>query len=193
MEELNQWRDTYENHEKQACQHFAEYLSGKKSILVHSNSSLLLKTLQLVTQPLTIYCTESRPAREGITLAEELTGSKHKVILFTDIAAFRAISQIDILAFGCDVITTSGIVNKIGTAALAKAGHSAGKEACFVGTSEKIIKEWKDDFLQRQGPPAEIYQGKKPVEVHNFYFDVTPPEFVRYIFLETGRFSLSEK
>jgi translation initiation factor 2B subunit (eIF-2B alpha/beta/delta family) len=29
--------------------------------------------------------------------------------------------------------------------------------------------------------------------VQNYYFDLTPPDLVRYVFLETGRFSLSGK
>jgi translation initiation factor 2B subunit (eIF-2B alpha/beta/delta family) len=192
-EAIEKWMESYQQHEEKACQHFAEYLSKYKNILVHSNSGLLCRSLLSVPESLQIYCTESRPAMEGKSMAETFARSKHKVILLTDIAAFRIVPVVDLLAFGCDAITTKGVVNKIGTAALAQAGKISGKDSCFVGTSEKVVPEWKDSFLERHGLPKELYAGKQPLEVQNYYFDLTPPDLVRYVFLETGRFSLSGK
>jgi translation initiation factor 2B subunit (eIF-2B alpha/beta/delta family) len=191
--EVERWMEIYQKHEEDACRHFAEYLSRYSTILAHSNSSLLSRSLLSVTKSLQIYCTEGRPAFEGKTLAESLSRSKHKVALVTDIAAFALLPQVEILAFGCDVITTRGVVNKIGTAALAQSGRLVGKDSCFVGTTEKIVQEWNEIFLLRQGSASEIYSGKQPVQVQNYYFDLTPPDLVRYVFLETGRFSLSGK
>jgi len=190
---IEKWIDSYKKHEDEACRLFAEYLSRYRSILVHSNSAILARSLLSVPESLQIYCTESRPLLEGKSLAETFARSKHKVILLTDIAAFRIVPVVDLLAFGCDAITTRGVVNKIGTAALAQAGKISGKDSCFVGTSEKVVPEWKDSFLERHGLSKELYTGKQPLEVQNYYFDLTPPEFVRYVFLETGRFSLSGK
>jgi len=126
-------------------------------------------------------------------MAETFARSKHKVVLLTDIAAFRIIPVVDLLAFGCDAVTTRGVINKIGTAALAQAGKISGKESFFVGTSEKVVQDWNDQLLQRHGTTKELYGGKLPLQVQNYYFDLTPPELVRYVFLETGRFSLSGK
>lgn len=192
-EEVTGWMESYKKHEDEACRHFAEYLSKYRTVLAYSNSSLLSRSLLSVPESIQIYVTEGRPAFEGIHLAETFARSKHKVTLLTDMAAFVLIPQVDILTFGCDVITTRGVVNKIGTAALAQAGRAAGKDSCFVGTSEKISQDWNESFLQRQGTIKELYSGKQPLQVQNFYFDLTPPELVRYIFLETGRFSLSGK
>jgi translation initiation factor 2B subunit (eIF-2B alpha/beta/delta family) len=190
---IEKWMKSYQKHEEDACQHFAEYLSRYRNILVHSNSGLLSRSLLTVPESLQIYCTESRPSLEGKSLAETFARSKHKVVLLTDMAAFRVIPEVDLLAFGCDAITTRGVVNKIGTAALAQAAKISNKDSYFVGTTEKVVPEWKDSFLERQGLTKELYSGKQPLQVQNYYFDLTPPELVRYVFLETGRFSLSGK
>jgi translation initiation factor eIF-2B subunit delta len=179
------WLDMYQKHEKAACKHFAEHLSHFKNVLAYSNSGLLAAALASVKTSLNIFCTEGRPAGEGAKLAESLSQTKHKLFFTTDIAAFSVIPRVEALAFGCDSITPRGIVNKIGTAALAHAGHLQGKMTYFIGTSEKII-EWNDDLLLRQGPRDEVFQGPDSIHVENYYFDLTPVPLVRGVFVETG-------
>jgi len=106
--------------------------------------------------------------------------------LITDMAAFSVVSRVEILAFGCDSVTPRGIVNKIGTAALAEIGQRQGRMNYFIGTTEKVLEAWEDDFLLRQGARDEIYDGNGSVHVENYYFDLTPPSNISGLFLETG-------
>ncbi len=183
---VHEWLETYGQHEADACRHFATYLSNMKSVLVHSNSSLLLSSLQSTTASLTIFCAESRPAFEGRLLAEALSRTHHRVYLVTDMGAFSMIPRVDILAFGCDSITTRGIVNKIGTAPLARIARLQGKQNYFVATSEKWLPFWDDSLLKREGATDEIYQGPLALQSENYYFDLTEPGEIDGVFLETG-------
>ncbi len=56
----------------------------------------------------------------------------------------------------------------------------------FIGTAEKVLEYWNDDFLLRQGSRTEIYPGKNTMQVENYYFDLTPPSNIGGLFLETG-------
>jgi translation initiation factor 2B subunit (eIF-2B alpha/beta/delta family) len=56
----------------------------------------------------------------------------------------------------------------------------------YIGTTEKVLESWKDDFLLRQGSRDEIYEGDGSVHVENYYFDLTPASYISGLFLETG-------
>lgn len=180
------WMENYREHEQAACRHFSKRLSEHRDILVYSNSGMLETSLLMVPSNLNVYCAESRPGLEGIVLAERLSRSQHRVTVLTDLAAFSVIPGIDAIAFGCDAITSRGIVNKIGTAALAAAARASGKKNYFVGTSEKKLDLWKEEYLDHQGLREEIYAGTESIQVQNFYFDLTPIEYVDDLFLESG-------
>jgi translation initiation factor 2B subunit (eIF-2B alpha/beta/delta family) len=183
---IQAWMEMYQKHETIACNNFSTHLSNFTNILVHSSSGLLYESLKNVSSTLNIFCTESRPMLEGRSLAEKLSKSHHKVYLITDLAAFSVVPRVEVLAFGCDSITPRGIVNKIGTAAMAEIAQRQGKMNYFIGTSEKVLEAWKDDFLLRQGGRDEIYAGNGSVHVENYYFDLTPPSHISGLFLETG-------
>ena len=183
---VDAWMVMYQKHESQASRKFSSHLGNFKNILVHSYSGLLYQSLLKVSNPLNIFCTESRPVFEGRMLAEKLADSQHKVYLISDMAAFSVISRVEIVAFGCDTITKRGIINKIGTAPLAEIAQRQGKMSYFIGTSEKVLKDWNDDFLLRQGSRDEIYSGNGKVQIENYYFDLTPVSNVSGLFLETG-------
>jgi translation initiation factor 2B subunit (eIF-2B alpha/beta/delta family) len=183
---IRAWVDMYTKHEETACKKLRAHLSNFSNLLVHSYSGMLYKSLSAVTSPLSIFCTESRPAFEGRMLAEKLSETNHKVFLISDMAAFSTISRVEALLFGCDAITPRGIVNKIGTAPLAEIGQRQGKMNYFIGTSEKLLEQWDDDILLRQGSSNEIYNGDRMMQVENYYFDLTSPSFISGLFLETG-------
>lgn len=185
-ERIQEWMEMYHKHEIAACNNFSAHLSHFTNILVHSYSGLLYQSLKNVSSTLNIFCTESRPVMEGRSLAEKLSHSHHKVYLITDMAAFSVISRVEILAFGCDSITPHGIVNKIGTSAMAEIAQRQGRMNYFVGTTEKVLETWEDSFLLRQGNREEIYKGNGSVHVENYYFDLTPPVHISGLFLETG-------
>lgn len=190
---LHAWMQKYRKHEAEACKQFAEFLSNFTNILVHSNSGMLFKSLKAVSKQLNIFCTESRPACEGTFFAEKLANTPHKTYLITDMAAFSVIHRVELLAFGCDSITPRGIVNKLGTAPLAEMAHRQGKISYFLGTTEKIMNQWNDDILLRHGSRDEIYNKETALQIENYYFDLTPPEFAGGLFLETGISRMYEK
>ncbi len=183
---IRAWMDKYKRHETAACRRFSAHLNHFKNVLVHSNSGHLYRSLKEVSTSLNIFCTESRPVMEGITLAEKLAQTHHRIYLITDMAAFSVIPRVEVLAFGCDAITPRGIVNKSGTAALSEISQKQGRMNYFIGTSEKILDDWNDDILLREGPREEIYEENGSLQVENYYFDLTPSSLITGIFLEKG-------
>lgn len=183
---IHAWMEMYHKHETAACHAFSQHLSNFTNLLVHSYSGLLYQSITNVSNSLNVFCTESRPALEGRMLAQKLSKTHHKVYLISDMAAFSVISRVEVLAFGCDSITSRGIVNKIGTAALAEISQRQGRMNYFLGTTEKVLENWEDDFLLRQGSRNEIYEGNGSVHIENYYFDLTPRSCISGLFLETG-------
>ena len=186
VDAVDLWMRNYQEHETRACHDFSRLLTGYSNVLVHSYSHLLYESLRMSPKKLNIFCTESRPAMEGRVLAEKLATTHHRIQLVTDMAAFDLISQVEILAFGCDSVTPRGIVNKIGTAPLAEIAQLRGRMNYFVATTEKVLRVWDDQFLMRQGPPEEIYTGTADVKIENRYFDLTPADYVSGLVMETG-------
>lgn len=183
---IKAWLEMYQKHEAASCRYLANHLSIFNNILVHSNSGMLTTAFEMTETPLNIFCTEGRPAYEGRWMAEKLSRTKHKIFLISDLAAFSVLPRVEMLAFGCDAITPRGFVNKVGTCPLATAAMSAGKKNYFVATTEKYVDHWSEDFLLRKGPREEIYSGTEPIQVENYYFDLTPPDRANGVFLETG-------
>ena len=93
-------------------------------VLTLSRSGTVLAALRRAS-PQAIFVAESRPAREGVGVAEELAGD-HDVSLFVDAAMGQVVAteEVDTVLFGADAVLSDGtVVNKVGSrlAALAAA------------------------------------------------------------------------
>ncbi|MCD6086865.1 MAG: hypothetical protein J7K11_02755 [Candidatus Hydrothermae bacterium] len=162
------------------------------TVVTHSFSSSVLEVLKLARErgkDFEVYCTESRPQKEGLELARELSEMGIKTYLTTDMGIFSAIeTKASSLLFGVDAFLKSGIVNKVGTAPMAEYAENRGIPVFFVGDSFKILpKEATNYFRIRSGRRDEVLEKTlKELEVVNPYFDVTPYKTVRGIATENG-------
>jgi translation initiation factor 2B subunit (eIF-2B alpha/beta/delta family) len=165
-----------------------KYIKDKATIITHSYSSTVLNALLYAKntgKEFSVICTESRPKNEGRKLAEKLGNANIPVNIIVDANVFSFIPDADIILVGCDAVAKSGMINKIGTKGIAMVAHYY-KKPMFALCS--IIKFLPDNYpipIQNQKDPYEVYpQKNRNVKPINYYFDLTPLEFLTGIITE---------
>jgi len=132
------------------------------------------------------FVAESRPAREGVGVAERLA-SGCDVTLHTDAAVAHVLAnhEVDAVVVGADAVLADGsVVNKTGTRTAALAAEREGVPLRIVCAADKISPD-ADPHLE-SGPRGAVYDGGADLEVLNPTFDVTPPDLVSGIRTERG-------
>ena len=120
---------------------------------------------------------EGRPLLEGRRAAAELAAAGVPVWLVTDAALPLLLSHAAAVWLGADAVTDRGVINKVGSFAIALAAreHSVPVYA-LAGTAALRIVEM---------PPAEIWEALPAgVEARNVYFELVPLELLRGVVIE---------
>ncbi|WP_306054182.1 NUDIX domain-containing protein [Natronococcus wangiae] len=162
----------------------ADLLEG--SIATLSRSGTVLEALR-DDSPSRVFVAESRPAREGVAVAEELA-DECSVTLHTDAAAAHVLASEDVdrVAVGADAIRPDGaVVNKTGTRALAIAAAREGVPVTVVAATDKIST--REEVNLESGDRSAVYDGEAGIDVVNPTFDVTPADCVTEVATERGR------
>ncbi len=170
--------------------------SWKIMIISYSSTinNLLLKFKKFNFE---IYVMESRPLLEGHQVAEILS-SHFKTHLIIDAAIGNFIDEIDVVLIGVDSILKDGsIINKIGTHTLTLLANTRKIDVFAICDSFKYnLKSHHGDIISiTEKPITEIYNKEITnnfLEVHNYYFDITPPEYISGIISELGVLSMPE-
>lgn len=167
-----------------------DIITDNSTILVHSYSATILNTLLLAKRSgknFDIICTESRPVNEGVHLAERLGKEGIKVTLVVDSAAFSLFPETQLILVGADALSTYGLVNKIGTLGLALAAKKFKVDFHALCDTEKILPAKYTINLKEQKNPKEILSKTVyNVVPINYYFDLTPLEYLTDIITERG-------
>jgi translation initiation factor eIF-2B subunit delta len=139
-------------------------------------------------RPLHVSCTESRPAREGRTLAATLAASGIAVSVFADAAIAHALSTSDAVVVGADAVGIDWFLNKSGTRMLAAAASQQGVPVYTVATREKFVgPDVASRLVVREGAADEVWESPPPgVEVRNPYFESTPLDLVTLVISDVG-------
>ena len=160
------------------------------TIITHSYSSTLLKTLIFAKETgkiFNIICTESRPMNEGVQLAKQLGKKGIKVKLIVDAAVYSFLPDADLILIGADAVSYSGLVNKIGTHGLATAAKQYNKTLYALCSTNKILpKEYTININYQKNPKEIISQPLTNITPINYYFDITPLEYITGIITEKG-------
>lgn len=156
-------------------------------VLTLSRSGTVLATL-CQANPATVLVAESRPDREGIDVAEDLSCQiQGEVVVFVDaaIAYVLATRQVDAVLVGADAVLADGrIVNKVGTCMAAVTAKREGVPIFVVATREKVSPDVEPSV--ESGDPSTVYDGDAPLTVLNPTFDVTPADLPEGVITETG-------
>lgn len=165
-------------------------ISDGTTIMTHSRSSTVLRALFLAKdrgRNFAILCTESRPIFEGRELARQLAQQGIEVTLVTDAAVAHSMNQVDLVMVGADSISSRGLVNKMGTHALALAANAHGVPFYALCGIEKFLPSDYPHMEIELKDPREVWEDfPEEVAVLNYYFDLTPLEFVSAVVTEKG-------
>ncbi|HMB49843.1 MAG TPA: initiation factor 2B, partial [Natronoarchaeum rubrum] len=157
-------------------------------VLTLSRSGTVLDALRSAS-PRSVHVAESRPAREGISVAEELAAALDApVTVLADAAVAHALAteDVDAVVVGADAVLPDGrVVNKTGTRTAALAAAREGIPVYAVAASDKITR--RETVNLETGDATAIYDGDAELDVLNPTFDVTPGDLVDAVVTERGR------
>ncbi|MDQ2051162.1 NUDIX domain-containing protein [Natronolimnohabitans sp. A-GB9] len=172
----------------EAAANASDRLEG--SVMTLSRSGTVLKALR-GGDPVRVYVAESRPAGEGIDVAEELAADDEfeaPVTVHTDAAVGHVLSREDVdrVLVGADTIRSDGaVVNKTGTRTLALLADREDVSVSVVAATDKVST--REDVNLESGGRSAVYDGDAPIDVLNPTFDVTPADCVDEFVTERGR------
>lgn len=161
-------------------------------VLTLSRSGTVLDALTRV-DPETVCVAESRPAREGVGVAEELAADGVDVSLCVDAALAHVVAEeaIDTVLFGADTVLADGrVVNKVGSRFAALAADEAGIDCYAVCSQDKIVAETDADL--EPGPADAVYAGPADLRIQNPTFEVVPASLLTGVLTEPGLFSVDD-
>ncbi|MGV9200315.1 MAG: translation initiation factor eIF-2B, partial [Promethearchaeia archaeon] len=171
--------------------------SGKATkIMLISYSSTILKLLKkLKNNNIEVYVLESRPLFEGRKTAKKLSDF-FQVHLIIDAALGFFIDSMDLVLVGIDSILKDGtLINKIGTYSLAVLSQENNVDFYAVGSSLKynLKSHFGLEVLIEEKDNNEILDSNiQNLQVHNYYFDKTPPEYLSGIISDLGNLSVRQ-
>jgi translation initiation factor eIF-2B subunit delta len=166
-------------------------LMGESSTIVTlSYSSTVQHALlhaQRAGRRMEIICAESRPGLEGRQAAMVLASCGVPVTIMVDAAAIAAVEQADLVLVGADMLSNRGLVNKVGTYALAMAAKNAGVPFYTLCGSEKFLPPGFQPTEPLDWPVEDVWSDAPAgVKVQNRLFDFTPLEAISGIVTEQG-------
>lgn len=165
-------------------------LPTSATIMTISYSAAVAETLltaQATGRSLRVICLESRPNMEGRALAEALTKGGVEVVITTDAACYANLAEANLFLVGADSLTIDGVLNKMGTAALAVSAQSCGVPGYALATTAKVWPEGFGRPLLRDYGPDEIWNDRPDgVIVRNHIFDLAPWQAFSGVVTEEG-------
>jgi len=162
-------------------------LKGKTKVMTHSYSSTCLGVLGHA-KDIEVICPESRPLLEGVRTAKELGAKGIRVWIVVDSAAPSLMGECDAVIVGADAITPEGVVNKIGTYALALAARDNRVPFYVLAGTEKFLPAPFARALRiEERDPKEVTNETIPNSVvENRYFDITPLNLITGVVTQEG-------
>ncbi|GBD09736.1 Methylthioribose-1-phosphate isomerase [Candidatus Thermoflexus japonica] len=185
---LGKFRRQLEVHERAAARHAASLLRSARMIMTHSRSGLVARALAFAAEKgrsLQVICPVSEPGGEGQRMSEEVAAMGHTAILLPDLAAVHWLPQVDLVLVGADAWDEEGIVNKIGTLALAILARAFQRPFFVVAISEK---RWPAGA----GPhPARALRSPPRASEEIPWFEFVPRSYLTGLILEDGLYLMA--
>jgi translation initiation factor 2B subunit (eIF-2B alpha/beta/delta family) len=188
----NNWADAYivelDKARDRVVASSSKALMAQDIVITHSYSSLVLKFLtDNAKKSFSVIISEGRPMNEGMKMAEALGLAGIQTTLVVDAALPDAVQDADMVLVGADSVTERGLVNKVGTKALALAAKA--EEVPFFVAAERnkfVLSAFFIPEIQENTPLEITHQRFNNVKVRNIYFDETPLRLVSGFLTEDG-------
>jgi translation initiation factor 2B subunit (eIF-2B alpha/beta/delta family) len=129
-----------------------------------------------------VACTEARPAMEGRKLASRLASGNIEVMHTFDNALGLILPNCSAAFMGCDCIGKPGVVNKVGSWAMAVACRELGIPLyALAGTEKFVADERLFEFEKHERPDSEVWDA-----VLNHQFELVPHQLLSGVVTEKG-------
>lgn len=190
IDSTEQFKRQMRQHGAQVAEEALALIPEGSTIATLSHSSTVIYALlhaQRAGRHFSVLCAESRPALEGRITAEKLAAKGLPVTLMTDMALVAALSEADLVLLGADMLTSAGLVSKIGSYALALAAHQHNVPLYVLCSSKKFAptgyvpppqREWGRRGLWEEAP--------RGVAVRNYFYDFVPLDDITGVVTEQG-------
>jgi translation initiation factor 2B subunit (eIF-2B alpha/beta/delta family) len=167
---------------------FAALLERGDRVLTLSDSSTVRAGLLKAAdgRGLEVVCLESRPLNEGLRLARALADGGVHVTVCVDAAAAALLPGCRAVVMGADSVGDSGIVNKVGSVAVALSARAAGVPVWVVTDRTKFLPEGFPQPIDDDRPADEVAKATGGVRVWNRYFEMLPFDWVRWVVTDAG-------
>jgi translation initiation factor 2B subunit (eIF-2B alpha/beta/delta family) len=162
------------------------------TLLTFSNSST---TAQIITEcrnrfgwPKKIICSEARPVNEGLVNAQRLASAGFEVTVYTDAALMSKVDEAEAVWIGGDSLSREGLVNKVGSKALAiLAKHERIPFISIMGSDKLLSPGIRPFFHCLPQNPREIGGDETArLNIVNKYYEEIPLDLVTAVFTENG-------
>lgn len=185
-EATGQFKRQLKQHALQVAEGTLRLIGEGNTLVTISHSSTVLRALvyaQHTGRRFSVVCAESQPALEGRAMAEQLAHHGVSVTVVSDAAAIAAVAQANLVLVGADMLSSAGLMNKVGTRALALAAQAANLPTYTLCSSEKFLPP---GFPLTHADPANAPTLQPDVDVLNREFDTTPLNEIAGIVTEQG-------
>lgn len=172
----------------------AVLLPREGAVLTLSSSSTVREALLAnpYKEAVPVVVLESRPMQEGQHLAAALAHAGVPVTLAVDAAAATLVPGCAMVLLGADSIGDAGVVNKLGSLAVATAALAAGVPVLVLTDETKILPVGFPQHLGDQRPAREVWRPPAGVRIWNRYFETVPLDAVTSVVTESAGMTPAE-
>ncbi len=136
---------------------------------------------------------EGRPRLEGRQLAAALARAGIPVWLMVDAALPLLVSQAQAVWIGADAVTDRGVINKVGSYALALAAREHSVPVYALAGRRKFIPANTPALQILEMPPSEVWdEPAHDVKPRNVYYELVPLELLRGVVVEDAVLGTTE-
>lgn len=178
-----------------------EDLDTVRTVLLHSRSGALIDLFGALPYSLhkswIIYQSISHPAKEGLAQGNRLKDKDWNVIMIEDAVMGKMLTNCDMSLFGCDVLTETTFVNKVGSMPLAAAARLLKVPLYVLADERKLInvrmtdERLLDDILTEY-PHDDSELQVAPLSGINYYFEHVPCDWIPYFIFPEKAYMPSE-
>jgi ribose 1,5-bisphosphate isomerase len=168
-------------------------IGRKKKIYTHCHSTNVIKAVIFAKKhgkKFEVLNTETRPLYQGRLTAVELAKNKIKVTDFVDSAMDEAVEEADLILLGSDAILSSGVINKIGSGAIAELAYLHKKPVYIVADSWKFSP--KNVKIEERNFHEVWKRVPKHIKVRNPAFEKIDKKYITGIISEYGILSFGD-
>jgi translation initiation factor 2B subunit (eIF-2B alpha/beta/delta family) len=190
IEVSDQFKRQMKHHKLQVAEEALGLIGENSTIVTITYSSTVQYALlhaQRAGRHFSVICAESRPTCEGRDTAEKLASYGIPVMLMTDMAAVEAVADAQLVLVGADMLTSMGVISKIGTRVLALAAQHSGVPLYSLCSSKKFLPSGFKELEQKERSPESLWPGAPAnIRIRNRFTDTTPLQEFTGIVTEQG-------